>query len=438
MRALVRISAASVLDEYAAIPAVRVRMSPAAALVLRRHPMVDYITPRAAILSLDGAPLPTTCPLPSQVIPWNITKIGANQAWSFTRGDLAKTAVLLDDGVDEGNGRSPGAELRWNTYSIHATGGGPFGEGHHGTPVAGPIVAGDNSVGTVGVSPASYLWIAKVLVGDSVRYDVIPSAIEGAQATANVMNMSFSTKLFTADPPPYLTAVYDAIKVAYYQYGVTFVASTGNQASDSTYSYPARFPEVIGVGSSDETDKPGSHNYAPGNVDIVAPGVAVYTVCQGGGVASATGSSYATPHVAGAVMLLRALHPTWAPWNVWDRLRTTAVDIGITGRDDRTGWGRLDVGAAVRPPVRVTWVGMSQIRPTDVCTWAASVTSGEPPLSYRWHRNGDFIGTGSEYTGSMLELTNFVLNVTVTDVNGTVGSFDGVVTADPLAPPCVE
>jgi hypothetical protein len=437
MRAFVRAAGATVLNEFDGIPAVRVKLSPQAALVLRRHPMVDYVAPRTGVLTLDREPQPSGCTLPSQTIPWHITRVRADQAWALTRGDVSKVAVVLDDGIDEGAGGVPGPEIAWTSFRFYNTNFGTVGA--HGTPVAGAINAADNSVGTVGVAPASRLHIDRVNSRpDTVYWDLAATAILDERSVADVMNMSFSTKITSASPPPELAGFYDAIKVAYYQNGVTFVASTGNQSASDLYAYPARFPEVIGVGGTNHSDQWVLNNYAPGNVDITAPAVDVYTVCVGGGTANGTAVSFSTPQVTGAVMLLKALHPTWMPYDVWERLRSSAVDVDAPGPDNKTGWGRLDVYAAVRPPVWVSWQGPGRIRPTETCTWVAVVTSGDPPFTYRWHRNGDEVGSDAQYTSWMLGQPSFTLNVQVWDANGTFGTYDNVVTADPTAPICRE
>jgi subtilisin family serine protease len=296
----------------------------------------------------------------------------------------------------------------WASYGIYV----PGSEGDHGTPVAGPINAADNLVGTVGVAPNVALRVQKVSDLGVVYWDLAAGAISNEDAFAHVMNMSFSTKIGSPDPPPELAPLYDAIKVAYYQHGVVFVASTGNQSSGTTYSYPARYPEVIGVGATDENDLWTLNNWAPGNVDITAPGTDIYTVCKGGGTANATGTSFSTPQAAGAVMLLRAIHPTWTPSEVWEQLRTTAVDVGAPGRDEKTGWGRIDIYAALQPPppfeVYADAPGLVTVKKTYPLTGSAS----HPASNWQWDRsyeggpweywssnqNSQFVAYGGTYT----------------------------------------
>lgn len=161
---------------------------------------------------------------------------------------------------------------------------------------------------------------------------------------SGVMTISYSTKQTSSAPPASFAPMYDAIKRAYYQYGTIITASTGNQGRADLYAYPARFPEVVGVGGSGFNDEYVLNNYAPGNVELAAPAIDVGTVCKGGQTGIADGTSFATPMVAGAFMLLREKFPNDTPDQLRARLRSTAVPMG---NSQKSGAGRIDVYAAL-------------------------------------------------------------------------------------------
>lgn len=333
--------------EFHDIPAVVVELrTPQAALGIRKLPWVDYVTFNSNQLTPDAAEAASGTS--NQPIPWNITRVRADEAWSIATGNIPGVLSVLDDGADEGNGPSPGADTGdWYIYLWWYTDRGWNREGSHGTAVLAAAKARNNAVGTVGVAPDAMATI-----------DVIIDPIEGvaweshaAKAVdyesrysgARVMTISYSTKQTEAGPPASQTALYDAIRAAYYQRGVLFTASTGNQ-SEPLYAYPARFAEVIGVGGSGYGDEWVFNNWAPGNVEIAAPAVDVGVIGKGGVTTTASGTSYATPMVAGALMLLRQRFPDISNDSIRARLRNSAVPMA---EPLKSGAGRMDVYRAL-------------------------------------------------------------------------------------------
>jgi hypothetical protein len=127
--------------------------------------------------------------------------------------------------------------------------------------------------------------------------------------------------------------------------GTLVVAADGNDSSAAAF-YPAALPGVVGVSATDENDAFGSFsNYGP-FVDISAPGNGILSAVPGGFM-FASGTSMASPHVVGALALVRSLHPEWSEAQVLDAVAGSALDLGPWGRDDRFGNGRLRMSTAI-------------------------------------------------------------------------------------------
>ena len=222
----------------------------------------------------------------------------------------------------------------------------------HGTEVAG-IAAG--SPGLVeGVSPTSPIMPVRVYnrVGDAtIQWLVagINRAVANHAAVVNISSASLAGDATAADIAALTRATTDA-----FNHDVMVVASVGNDGKLEA-ELPASLPHVIGVGASNLTgDRAAFSNTGPW-VDLVAPAASLVApmpkaYCPSGyGVAN--GTSFAAPAVAGAAALLAAVRPTLTPEQRFDILRTSARDVDPTGRDDNTGYGLLDVKAALNAPL---------------------------------------------------------------------------------------
>lgn len=194
----------------------------------------------------------------------------------------------------------------------------------HGTHVAGITAAKDNDVGVVGVAPGARLWAVKVLnaSGGGSFSDVI-CGLDWVAANANtidVANLSLSgagQAQGCADSPLH-TAICSVVGA-----GVPVVVAAGNQGTDASARVPANYPEVITVsGITDSDGQPGGLGPKPcygdqddvflsftnfgAAVDIAAPGGCIVSYNPSGGLESASGTSEASPHVAGAIAIFVA------------------------------------------------------------------------------------------------------------------------------------
>ena len=209
----------------------------------------------------------------------------------------------------------------------------------HGTRVAGIIAAGgDNGIGVAGIN-----WTAQLLpivvsgpcsVSQSDTANAITWAVDnGAQVINMSLQFSSGTDYF-----------HDAIKYAA-ENDVVLVAAAGN--TSTVISYPGRWPETIAVGAITNTDQRWSSSGVGPEIDLVAPGSQVTSTSMFNSYSSASGTSFAAPHVAGAAALLISIAPELDRDEIRDILLGTARDLGISGFDTATGWGCLDLESAL-------------------------------------------------------------------------------------------
>lgn len=250
---------------------------------------------------------------------WHYNMIKAPEAWNVTQGSSAVKIAVLDTGIDNNH-----ASLRnfvnmslAKNFTSDATSDTMDRQGH-GTHVAGTIA----SYGVVsGVMKNATLVPVKVLGddGSGSLYGIEQGILYAAEIGADVINMSLGGG-------GYAQSMADACKTAS-QSGTVVVAATGNDGQ-STVSYPGAYPYVIGVGSVSENRYRSSFsNYGTG-LDVMAPGDKIYSTYPNNQYKILSGTSMATPHVAGVCGLIRSVNKSLTPQQVEDILKTTAQSAG--------------------------------------------------------------------------------------------------------------
>ena len=125
--------------------------------------------------------------------------------------------------------------------------------------------------------------------------------------------------------------------------GSVLVAAAGNDSSSAT-EFPAGYDQVVSVAAVDDAGGHASFSNTNADVEIAAPGVDVLSTRLGGGYVRFSGTSMATPHVAGAAALLWGRHPRSRASTIRSQLDATVTDAGAPGRDPAFGFGILDLG----------------------------------------------------------------------------------------------
>ena len=279
----------------------------------------------------------TTDPL--QAEEWWRTQIGIDGLTPPGRG---VPITIVDSGVDvthpEFAGR-PDLELL-NAQEPAGIG------GEHGTSVASVIGAALNGVGVVGVYPQAVIRSWDAARGSGTRLesaDIAAGILAAARAGRGVINLSLGGD---RDLPIEL-AVSEAVAA-----GSLIVAASGNDGTrGSPIGYPAALPHVVTVAATDRTGGVASFSSRSPYVDIAAPGDEIVVASAlGKDWQPSSGTSFSSPIVAGAAAWLWTVRPELDAGQVAEILRRSARDIDQPGRDPASGFGMLNVQAALGLP----------------------------------------------------------------------------------------
>jgi len=313
--------------------------------------------------SVSGGTITVTTATPHSLNPGDYVMVrdhtvgAANGEWTVTSvPNATQFRYSCSPGCTSGSGTGGVAkvaswfDLSGSTFTSGGSGGtaknvSPRDDEGHGTFVAGLIAAeSNNSAGAAGVCWTCKIMPVKVLgaSGTGSTLAVAAGINWAVDNGADVLNLSLSS------PSPSQT-LQDAVDYAWTN-GVIVVAASGND--NGSVKYPAHYPNVIAVGATNSSGVRSSFsNFGP-ELDVVAPGESVLSTLgtgfgdSGGWYGYGSGTSFASPHVAGVVGLMIS-HGMTDKNAIVTALTSTAVDAGAAGRDDLYGWGIVDAAAAV-------------------------------------------------------------------------------------------
>ena len=311
---------------------------------------------------------------------WYLTQSRFYESWLTLPAFEPIPVAIIDSGVDTAHPELAGKVLDTKSFVGGSARQDTLG---HGTFVAGLIAAGvDNGIGIAGLAPSAELLVAKVVTRSrSIPVEAEAKAIRWAvERGARVINMSLGGVRDPLDPSRDTYSRLEADAIAYaVSNGAVVVAAVGNSpdgAGSGKYaSYPAALPHVFGVSATNDTGGvPEFSNRDRIYNDIAAPGLQIisllprtltarfptcadqgYSSCGSEEYREAQGTSFAAPQVSAAAAVLLSLRPTLRAEQVTEILRSTTVDLHAetgcsacaVGRDALSGWGRLDVAAAI-------------------------------------------------------------------------------------------
>ena len=347
---------------------------------------------------------------------WGLEKISAPAAWERSVGSRSGPVVaVLDTGIDLTHpdlvsnlwvnpGEVPGNGLDddgngviddVHGYNAVRQTGNPQDDYGHGTHCAGTIGAvGDNGQGVVGVNWRAQLMAVQMMengegtVADTLRAVAYATKM-GARITSNSYGGGFSP----------------AERDAFESSPLLHICAAGNEGNDNDVSpyypeerplgYPGNyaFDHIISVAASNPHDRLASFsNYGTRNVDLAAPGTATLSTVPGGGYDTKSGTSMATPHVAGVATLIATLYPEASNREIRTRLLAN-VDPAAGLRDKVATGGRLNAARAleddrVAPGTPGQLQALQQGQELQV-RWVNAGDDGDQGRAYRVHLDYD-------------------------------------------------
>ena len=267
---------------------------------------------------------------------WWRAAVGADRAVPPGPG---KRVTVIDSGLDVGHPEFAG---RPNTTLLDAQSTIGAEDEAHGTAVSSVAAAPENGIGLVGIYPQAAL--AEWDTGPMYVSDVIQGIEHALDAGQSVINMSFGFD-------GYDRLLADEVDVAFGG-GSLVVAAAGNDYREGNARHsPAALPHVLTVAATDEQNHSSDFSNRSLAIDLAAPGenipVAVPTWVSPSGYATADGTSFSAPLVAGAAAWVWTRRPELDVTQLFDLMRWSATDIGSPGFDEDSGWGLLNVPAAL-------------------------------------------------------------------------------------------
>jgi subtilisin len=317
---------------------------------LRSDPRVVSIV-QDQYVSIDRGPSSGGGSTVPQTIPTGIRRI--NGDLSSTKSGDGTGAVNIDVAVID-TGIYAHKDLTIAGGTNCSTGKGYSDGNGHGTHVSGTIAAKDDSNGVVGVAPGARLWAVRVLnnAGSGSWSSVICGVdfVTAHAGTIRVANMSLggSGSATSCNDGGLHEAICNSVNA-----GVTYVVAAGNESDDAANHVPAAYPEVITVSAladfdgepgglaaptcrADEDDTFANFSNYGAAVDIIAPGVCILSTWNDGGYNTLSGTSMASPHVAGAAALYISKNPNATPAQVKAALQA-AGNYNWNNADDPDG-----------------------------------------------------------------------------------------------------
>lgn len=326
-------SLGSVKYVYPDIHAVAMDISEEEIAELKTNENVKYVEPDYVVTAFGG---PT--------MPYNIRQIGADKVQAAGNDGSGVRVAVLDTGIDYNHPDLK--DVYAGGINFYNDNDDPMDDNGHGTHCSGIIAATGSKKGIYGTAPGVSLYGVKVLNrwGYGYTSDIVEGLYWAKNNSMQVASMSLGTWYDSQ-------AMHDAVTNAT-ENGVLVVAAAGNSGSVSgvgeTMGYPAKYDGVLAVAAVNKHNRRATWSSTGFNIGVSAPGVKIRSTVPGAGYATYSGTSMATPHVAGVAALVYSAHPDWTNMQVKDKITSTATPLG---NHWLYGAGLVNAAAAVDLPV---------------------------------------------------------------------------------------
>lgn len=276
----------------------------------------------------------------SEEITWAVKRVNAHNYHQITKGKGIKVAVI-DSGIDAthpdlvNNVKGGYDFINDNDYI--------YDDCNHGTKVAGIIAAENNNIGVLGIAPESSIYSLRVMQFSSTRgcygwTSTMAEAVEWSiENNMDIINLSLGGSGYSYTNETAVNKAYDA--------GILIIAGAGNNGNKSECNdnecilYPAALDNVIAVSATTANDYIASFSSRGTEVELTAPGYNISTTSNGGGYRPFSGTSCASPVIAGVAALLMSTYPEKTNVEIREKLIEIAEDLGQEGRDIVYGHG---------------------------------------------------------------------------------------------------
>jgi len=445
-QALVRHLGGSIKYTYHLVPAIAASLPEGAIAGLLAQPGVVRVEPDLEIYAVD-AELDNS---------WGVKRIGAGTVHDDGNKGTGIKVAIIDSGIDythsdlDGNYAGGYDFVEDDHYPMDVCG--------HGTHVAGIVAAEDDDdddndgvVGVVGVAPEAHIYALRVLGDDcsGSYWDVIAALQWAVDNGIQVTNNSYGS---SGDPGETVKAAFEEAQAA----GIIHAGAAGNSGNPAARGenciYPALWTSVMAVAATNKDDSRASFSSTCPELELAAPGVDVNSTYVGGGYHEGSGTSMASPHVAGTAALVIASGVTDEN-EVRQRLQKTADDLGETGADSQYGYGLVNAAEAAAPAVPdTTGPTVTEVDPADGATGVAvaanvtvtfskpvnpstvtddtfTVNDGSVNIAGTITVAGDGLSATFDPDSDLANETTYMVTVTsgVTDTNGNALDQDGAI-----------
>jgi subtilisin family serine protease len=280
----------------------------------------------------------------SEHVGWGLKDLKVPESWMKTKGE-GVVIMVIDSGVVNHPDIGDNEIKKFSKSFIMES---PQDINGHSSHVGGIISAKNNAMGIVGVAPLAKIISVKVIDKyGKTNEAVLKKALEYAiKVKPDIINMS----LGSYDKQPSLEPLY---KKLIYELNIPIVCAAGNFGKKGVM-YPAKYPYTISVGSYKEGGSLSDFSSFcnENNVDFVAPGDSVLSTYLNGQYAILSGTSMAAPFVSGILALIiskyRSNNQPYGVEEIRNILAATAIDIGKAGKDNKFGYGIINIERALR------------------------------------------------------------------------------------------
>ncbi|MBU9711310.1 S8 family peptidase [Evansella tamaricis] len=275
---------------------------------------------------------------------WNFSQIHAEQGWQITTGQDQIPIAIVDSGIDPDHFDLAEKILDgYNAFEDNRAYEDDHGHGTHVAGVAGAIT--NNLDGVAGISWNNPLLAVKVLDhnAEGNSFTIAKGIAWAVDHGAKVINLSLGDSHHS-------DIMYEAIRYAY-ENDVVLIAASGNDNID-TPMYPAAYEEVLAVAAVDPHRERAFFSNYGNHIDVSAPGEHIASTFPGNQYVMMSGTSMASPHVAGMAGLIRSVDPSITNDEVYHLIRTTSDDLGPKGYDPYYGYGNINIKKALEDMIR--------------------------------------------------------------------------------------